>query len=408
MARVKFIRGNQGKFLEDVIRRTGLTSEQAAKLCNVCGRTFRDWKRGKYQISYSALSKLCKASKIPIPKDIEVLKEFWSAEKTASLGGKRHFELYGAPGNIETRRKGGINSSRKFLLNPEWAKEKGLVARKKITYPDSEFECFSVPLMVGVNNIHIIAFKDNKQVDETSISVFRRSELSREYAIPPSGFSKNYFHMKDRSLCAPCHILKPGLFDKKPVDISAFPTKTLTNEFKTDTSASTCYSCHKALIAYPFVHEPASVWSCFSCHEDGAIPNYSVSKPYTRMCFSCHLKQKEEREVKKYFHGPYTTGICSICHNPHASDYPFMLMKSTWDLCVSCHMEKGSGKHILERYMFSAGVVFHPTRGAKDPLREGKEFTCASCHNPHASYSPKLWRWDVGSGFSLCKKCHNN
>lgn len=188
MARVKFIRGNQGKFLEDVIRRTGLTSEQAAKLCNVCGRTFRDWKRGKYQISYSALSKLCKASKIPIPKDIEVLKEFWSAEKTASLGGKRHFELYGAPGNIETRRKGGINSSRKFLLNPEWTKEKGFVTRKKITYPDnSELLAEFIGILFGDGSAthYQIRVTFNKAIDKP-YSEYIAWLIKRLFSIEPS------------------------------------------------------------------------------------------------------------------------------------------------------------------------------------------------------------------------------
>jgi len=136
MVRVKFKGHRQSEFLKEITRRTSLSSEEAAKLCNVCGRTFRDWKRGKYQMDYDALSKLCKASKTPVPKDIEKLPEFWSVKKAASLGGKRRFELYGAPGTIESRRKGGLNSSRRFSLNPEWAKEKGFVIRKQIKCPD--------------------------------------------------------------------------------------------------------------------------------------------------------------------------------------------------------------------------------------------------------------------------------
>ena len=86
-------------------------------------------------MNYDALSRLCKASKVPIPKDIEKLPEFWSINKAASLGGKRRFELYGAPGTIESRRKGGINSSKKFMLNAELTREKALFVRKKIRYP---------------------------------------------------------------------------------------------------------------------------------------------------------------------------------------------------------------------------------------------------------------------------------
>jgi len=135
MVRVRFKGYRQSEFLKGVLKHTCLTSKEAARVCNVCGRTFRDWKRGKYQMNYDALSRLCKASKVPIPKDIEKLPEFWSINKAASLGGKRRFELYGAPGTIESRRKGGINSSKKFMLNAELTREKALFVRKKIRYP---------------------------------------------------------------------------------------------------------------------------------------------------------------------------------------------------------------------------------------------------------------------------------
>lgn len=171
MARVRFIRGNQSKFLENFIKRTGLTCREAAKLCNVCSRTFRDWKRDKYQISYKALSKLCKFSGISIPKDIEILKEFWSVEKASVLGGKRYFELYGIPGNIESRRRGGINSTRKFMLNPEWAKERGFVTRKKILYPDnSELLAEFIGVMIGdggIRNKHQITISYNWKEDRS-------------------------------------------------------------------------------------------------------------------------------------------------------------------------------------------------------------------------------------------------
>jgi len=136
MVRVKFIEYKQSKFLEELMADAGLNSEQAAKSCNVCTRTFRDWKIGKYQISYTALSKLCRVSQIPVPKNIEILPEFWITKKAGSLGAKRRFELYGPLGTIESRRKGGINSSRQFSLNPEWAKEKGFVVRKEIKRPN--------------------------------------------------------------------------------------------------------------------------------------------------------------------------------------------------------------------------------------------------------------------------------
>ncbi len=269
--------------------------------------------------------------------------------------------------------------------------------------PDSNFECFSIPLKVGINRINISAIKENKQADEIIMSVFRRSELISAYKDPPAGFKKDYFHMKNHIKCAACHTLEPSESDRKPVNIAAFPTEILVYGKDVAATTSTCYSCHKGLTSYPFVHGPTAVWSCLSCHDPQTNPKYSVKKPDTKVCFSCHIEQKEGWYTKKYFHGPFNTGKCAICHSPHASENPFNLVKTTWDLCLSCHIDKGSGKHIVKGFFVT---YYHPTHGKPDPLRKGKELTCASCHEPHTSDSPRLLRLNVGSGFALCKKCH--
>ncbi|MBI4682165.1 MAG: hypothetical protein HY757_03585 [Nitrospirae bacterium] len=273
--------------------------------------------------------------------------------------------------------------------------------------PDQEVECFSVLLSVGINRINITAIKEDKEVDKIAVNVFRRSDLSSEFIKPPVGYNINYFHEKDSWQCTGCHILKPGDSDRRSVNIAAFPSEILSAGAKAAARTSTCYSCHKALTSYPFVHGPAAVWSCLSCHEPGAKPEYAVKKPDTKICFSCHIKQKEDWYGKKYFHGPFTTEKCAICHNPHASENPFNLHKPTWDLCLSCHIDKGSGIHIVRNYL-GISSKNHPTRGKPDPLRKGKELSCASCHDPHASDSAKFWRLNVGSGFELCTKCHTD
>ncbi len=272
----------------------------------------------------------------------------------------------------------------------------------KVT-PSREIVCFSVPLAVGVNKIDIILIKKNKLLDNAVLSIFRRSDLVSAYKTPPAGFQKDYFHMKDHLQCAACHTLKPSESDRKSVNIITFAAENLTDGKKAVAAASTCYSCHKRITSYPYVHGPAFVWSCLSCHDPQTEPKYSVKKPDTKACFSCHLEEKESWNKKKYFHGPFNTGNCAICHNPHASENPFYLILPTWYLCLSCHVDKGSGKHIIEGYVYKEG---HPTHGKPDPLRKGRELTCASCHSPHASDYPKLWTFDVGSGFDLCKKCH--
>lgn len=188
MARVKFIRAKQSNFLEDVIKRAGLNLEQAAKLCNVCNRTFRDWKRGKYQISYSALSKLCEVSQLPIPKDIEILPEFWSIKKAGYLGGVRCVELHGNPGTLEGRRKGGRTTQRKFRKDPMYAKKVGFILRKKIKCPDKSSLLAEFIGIVfgdgGVTNYQIrVTF--NKDIDKP-YSEYVTWLIKRLFSIEPS------------------------------------------------------------------------------------------------------------------------------------------------------------------------------------------------------------------------------
>ncbi len=268
--------------------------------------------------------------------------------------------------------------------------------------PDKEYECFSVPLELGINKIDITAIKEDNQVYNVTFSVFRRSDLVSEYRNSPSDFKKDYFHMGEHLQCKRCHALEPSIYDKKPISPASFIAEAFDNQ-AVIAATSTCYSCHNKITSYPYVHGPASVWSCLSCHDPETVPRYSVKKPDTEVCYECHIEQKNIWMVKEYIHGPVTIGKCAICHNPHASENPFNLLIPSWDLCVACHFEKGPGKHVLGDSFSTEG---HPTRGRPDPVRIGKELTCASCHNAHASNSINLWVFNVKSTFELCKKCH--
>ncbi len=268
--------------------------------------------------------------------------------------------------------------------------------------PGPGFECFSVPIKPGVNKIQISVLRNGKKVYDKSLSVFRRSDLESKYREPPAGFRKDYFHMRDNVQCRECHVLEARESDKKPVNPESFIVQAF-DEKAVISATSTCYSCHKEIASAPYVHGPVAVWSCVSCHDADSEPKYSVKKPDAEVCFGCHREQKNNWAAKKYTHGPVTIGKCAICHSPHSADYPFNLYKSTWDLCVNCHAEKGSGKHVLGDSFSTEG---HPTRDRPDPLRNGKELSCASCHDPHASNYPHLWAFEVQTIFELCKKCH--
>lgn len=275
--------------------------------------------------------------------------------------------------------------------------------RKELSIsPHRNFICFSVPLKIGVNKINIVAKNVDRIIEEISLEVFRRSDLVSNYSVPPPGFRKDYFHGEDHLRCTECHSMESTEKDKRLIKMKDINAEISKNK-DIKSSESTCYDCHRGINEYPFVHGPVAVWSCLSCHNPGATPKYSVQKPDTALCFSCHEKQREVWMSRKNLHAPVVTGKCAICHNPHAGEAPFILVKPNWNLCLSCHVDKGNGKHIIARYITGES---HPTHGVKDPRTEGKEMTCISCHDAHASDSLYFVTLNAESGFSMCKECH--
>ncbi|PNV87729.1 MAG: hypothetical protein C0610_00070, partial [Desulfobacteraceae bacterium] len=113
--------------------------------------------------------------------------------------------------------------------------------------PRRKFECFSVPLELGINKIDIRAKKEDSIVDEVALAVFRRSDLVSKYMKPPAGFQKDYFHMKDRSQCATCHhVLEPAEADNRTINIETYTAEAAKIKAVVP-SESTCYSCHRGI-----------------------------------------------------------------------------------------------------------------------------------------------------------------
>lgn len=135
MSRIKFKNGNQKTFLNKIHQKGFLGWATVAKICNVSERTIRDWRKEKFNMKYEAAQALSKKTKVPLSCVKQILPDFWSVKKAASLGGKRRYEIYGNPGTANGRKKGGINSQRKFRNNPEYAEKLGIKIRKLIREP---------------------------------------------------------------------------------------------------------------------------------------------------------------------------------------------------------------------------------------------------------------------------------
>lgn len=259
------------------------------------------------------------------------------------------------------------------------------------TVKGHNFICNSIKLRSGPNEIVVTSIKNGTRLESKKLTIFSRSDLSKKYRVPPPEFKKNPFHVQNReAVCRPCHqmdVSEKDMNPPKPKD-------------------SSCYPCHYKITEYKHVHGPAAKWACLACHEKDSSPiKYITPIPEKPLCYKCHENEKNKWVSKKFVHGPVATGRCSICHDSHGSNYDFWLKKSTWYLCVTCHVEMGTGKHTVAPFALFGK---HPTKGVKDPLRPGKRLTCASCHNPHTSNTKDLLavEFNITSKFKFCGRCH--
>jgi predicted CXXCH cytochrome family protein len=174
--------------------------------------------------------------------------------------------------------------------------------------------------------------------------------------------------------------------------------------------AQPCLECHAALAQKKVVHAAVHM-GCASCHAEidaSAMPHKYKGKGRKglaaegpALCASCHENKLFEGKV---VHGPVASGMCLGCHNPHASDFIGLLKTEPATLCLDCHPDIKKGPHVIAGFTRSGHPLGNDNRDVQDPLRPGKKFYCAACHEPHRSELPKLNRF--GKGMVACQKCH--
>lgn len=165
--------------------------------------------------------------------------------------------------------------------------------------------------------------------------------------------------------------------------------------------ATDCSMCHPDKAQGKVVHAAVSM-GCAACHtgvDPSNIPHAftgakGLSAKAPDLCFGCHGK---ERFTGKTVHMPVMGGMCTSCHNPHAGDNEKLLLTAGNGLCKGCHGDIKQDTHV---------TTGHPLEGPKDPRRPGQPFGCVSCHEPHASKSPSLLRYEAESTFEFCTNCH--
>ncbi len=186
-----------------------------------------------------------------------------------------------------------------------------------------------------------------------------------------------------------------------------------------------CYGCH-AKEAFEKKHVHAALgMGCTSCHNPHSSNKAKLLlSDAPDLCFTCHDKALFS---KKNVHAPVAGGMCLTCHTPHSSDEVALLANTPYDLCLTCHSEITKKPHAISGRGHPLGPIKRPKPGKKkkkkaaqelasapsttpvmDPARPGREFYCGSCHEPHSTDSPKLFRFNTKSAMDICVNCHRN
>jgi predicted CXXCH cytochrome family protein len=161
-----------------------------------------------------------------------------------------------------------------------------------------------------------------------------------------------------------------------------------------------CFTCHQDdLVTRPVVHAPVAEGDCKACHAPHSADGKGVLHAGSgkRACYACHA-EVDGRKVK---HAALRRYGCTGCHDPHGAARPALLGKKVNDLCLDCHPAI-TGRHVTS--LVPAG---HPLEGGPDPRQVERDYGCASCHEPHSTDFPRLFR-SGATALQSCDGCHGN
>lgn len=198
--------------------------------------------------------------------------------------------------------------------------------------------------------------------------------------------------------CGKCH---------EPSDMAAIPHTGQQKMVKGQVAANSrgCLSCHDG-DAYAKTRHGHLGLACVACHDAHSPKKHGkvVADDTGALCLSCH----EERKFKaKVTHKPVAGGDCGDCHAVHATDNAGLLTDPMTKTCLACHAKVKKTPHAAAGL---ANASSHPVGdekpGIQDPNMPGQTYSCASCHFPHMSDTPRLLRFDIRDPFGFCQKCH--
>jgi len=188
MARIKFNKNNQRKFIVSVKENLNIDWPVLSQVLGVSDRTLFDWRREKHLISEVAFKKCLSLvkNKIKVPTH-KLLPEFWSIPVAAKKGGLATAKKYGGPSTPEGRKKGGLVSQERRRLYPKFytnCNKRRIIIEPKNSVDLAEF----IGIMLGDGGINcstqatIVLHKDNAKSYITLI----RKNIKKLFSINPA------------------------------------------------------------------------------------------------------------------------------------------------------------------------------------------------------------------------------
>ena len=167
-----------------------------------------------------------------------------------------------------------------------------------------------------------------------------------------------------------------------------------------------CFACHNnksRWLSAEYIHGPVALAGCLVCHDPhgGDNQNFLWAEDPLELCIACH-DDKESLVTtnvrSEQVHGIIPKRGCVVCHDPHATENPFMLKQPVNVLCSGCHfwLDKTKRGHPVDN---------HPVAAPSEMRVKGKPLRCTSCHNPHSS-SYVYMLFETPMRGQICRACH--
>jgi predicted CXXCH cytochrome family protein len=169
------------------------------------------------------------------------------------------------------------------------------------------------------------------------------------------------------------------------------------------TENCTTAECHNSYAKKRYVHKPVALGVCKFCHQsvDPKEHSFKLFRTGKELCGSCHEEQTKDLDVipsvaqlrtkapqvgkSKYIHKALEEDQCFDCHNPHSSDYEFLLSSAkVAESCRECH------------------EINENVKNPHEPVADGE---CNLCHDSHSSNNRYLLIHDQRQ---LCFSCHED